>query len=423
MPNWRLMLTAILLRLNMFDAILDGPVTHGAIVGACVERMDGTVLYERNADTRLMPASNEKLLTCLFALSVLGPDWRPVTRFWREKHRLVLDAGGDPTLTWSQLREVARQLRLPRTHPMPVYVRQRFCPVYAPSWEFDDLPNRYAAPVTAWSVDRGSFEVWASKGRVEVPPPELGLRVLQLHKAGAPKVVFNLFTSDLLVSGTLPQKRTRLETLAMAHPDVVAARFFGSPRGEPATLPSGAPTLTLTGPPLRDIVADCLTHSINLYAEDLLLLTARRLKPDLSRTEPYEDATRMLKEHLITQAGLQPDELRPDDGSGLSRHNFVSCRALCKLFLWAGKRPWSHDFDRALVRGGKGTLAGRLVGSTFVGKTGTLDGAVALSGTVTTKSGERRVFSVILNHGIATSAKQRDVVDRFAQAVETFEAR
>lgn len=72
---WSLLLAAAL------QAPLDRILTHddlrGASVGAIVTTLDGTVLYERNSDLRLMPASNQKLLSVSYALHALGPDFVP----------------------------------------------------------------------------------------------------------------------------------------------------------------------------------------------------------------------------------------------------------------------------------------------------------------------------------------------------------
>ncbi|HRI42678.1 MAG TPA: D-alanyl-D-alanine carboxypeptidase/D-alanyl-D-alanine-endopeptidase [Fimbriimonadaceae bacterium] len=460
------------------DTILDDPVLRGAVVATCVMRADGTVLYQRSADQRMMPASNQKVGTCLFAASVLGLDYRPKTRFWRLADRVVITAEGDPSLTFAQLREVASRLGLPR-RPLPVHLAQPYRPGYPPSWEYDDLPNRYAAPITAFSADRAAFEVWAEGGRLLQLPKELGLRVTTVAAPGSSRVEYDLFAARLTVSGTLPRAKTRLETLAQRDPDLVAARLFGSPVVRGAALPSEPPTLTLEGPPLVELIRTCLVESSNHYAENLLLIAAARLRPTLSVLKPYPEATDLLKQFLTETVGLEPGAIRADDGSGLSRHNWVTPRAMCRMLAWADGQPWGEALRSCLASPGKGTLRSRLAGSSFVGKTGTLDGVVALSGSlqvapppplgeegvgawragafrtgqhllcardlspspyplplagetkgelrpapptrgegVTISSPERLYLSLIVNHGIAPAAQQQEAVDRFVREVE-----
>lgn len=405
------------LQASLLDAVLDDPGLKGVVAAACVMRPDGTTLYERHADQRMMPASNQKVGTCLFAASVLGLDYRPKTRIWRLKDRIVIVADGDPSLTMTQLRAAAARLDLPK-RPLPVHLSQPYRPVFPPSWEFDDLPHRYGAAITAFSCDRAAFEVWSANGRLVPLPKELGLTVTHHPSLAPPRVEYDPFARRLTVTGSLPKERTRLETLAQPEPDRVAAQVFGRPLVRGANVPSGAPTLTLEGPPLEELLRTCLVESSNHYAENLLLMAARRIQPTLSVLRPYPEATDRLAEFLTTKVGLAPEAFRPDDGSGLSRHNYVTPRAMCRLLAWADEQPWGETFRSCLASPGKGTLRNRLSGSSFLGKTGTLDGGVALSGSVGA-DGRRQVYvSVIFNHGITGSAHQQQFADRFVRTVE-----
>ena len=64
------------LSLELDGIIEEGPHAN-ALWGVYVRDVaSGTVLYERNADLPLVPASNQKLLTAATALLTLGPDFR-----------------------------------------------------------------------------------------------------------------------------------------------------------------------------------------------------------------------------------------------------------------------------------------------------------------------------------------------------------
>src|SRR5690625_3831130 len=57
-------------------AILDSPHLQGAIAGISIMHADtGEVLYTRDGDIRLHPASNMKLFSAAAALEVLGEDY------------------------------------------------------------------------------------------------------------------------------------------------------------------------------------------------------------------------------------------------------------------------------------------------------------------------------------------------------------
>lgn len=394
------------------DAILGVPEIRGAWVGALVVAADGTVLYERNASLRFIPGSNQKLLTCAFALGTLGADWRPRTRIWNQGAQLFVDAPGDPSWTFDDLAKVRKSLN---SRAKTVIVREGYFPGIPPSWEHDDLPNRYAAPVTAFTVDRGAFELWAAKGRLEPIRPEIAVRTIVEGGSGATQVRFDPTLGVLRIAGKLPEARTRLDTLAIPHPNWAAARALGGSfarsSGEAPTAPA---TYERTGPPVSELLAQCLAPSDNNLAEHLLLLaareTARKAQAKWLPMNPYPYATQAMTEYLTQTVGVTAGDVRPDDGSGLSRHNFVTPRALVKILEWGRERP---VFRQALARPGIGTLRNRLDGVAFEGKTGTLDAVVCLSGYVRTKDGRELIASVTLNHAVTSSNVQRDVADRF----------
>ena len=58
---------AIALASADFDAILSDPALEGAIPGTCIMTMDGGFVFQRHAGIRLVPASNQKILTAVYA--------------------------------------------------------------------------------------------------------------------------------------------------------------------------------------------------------------------------------------------------------------------------------------------------------------------------------------------------------------------
>ena len=174
------------------DTVLNDPALKGATVSVCVRDLEGNAVYERNPDLLMTPGSNQKLLTALFALSALGPDYVVSTRIWKQKDRIIVDSPGDPSMTKEIL--VRARMALGISGALDVYVQQAYRPGVPPSWELDDLPNKYAAPITAFTVDRGSFEVWAEDGKVSIPSRAYGIRLKVTEGSGKPVVEYSPFT-------------------------------------------------------------------------------------------------------------------------------------------------------------------------------------------------------------------------------------
>jgi len=124
---------------------------------------------------------------------------------------------------------------------------------------------------------------------------------------------------------------------------------------------------------------------------------------------------RLVRAFLI-RAGIAPDDFLFYDGSGLSSHDLVTPRATTQLLAYAAKQPWFPNFKAALPIGGvDGSLQSRfsgqdepqLKGKVFA-KTGTLGESRALSGYLTTASGQTLIFSILVdNHLPATTADRR----------------
>lgn len=391
------------------DAILENPKLAGAVVSCTVADESGKVLYERNSATRVMPASNQKLLSNSYALFRLGPDFRPETKIWNLKSRVVVDSSGDPMMSHERLEKAAKILNLGKGKQ--VWVHEAYRPLIPPSWEWDDLPNKYAAPVTAFTVDRGSIELWADGEKLSILPYNYGLTPRRGVKAGPRKVSYDPIRHTLIVDGELPKVKTKIDTLALELPDASAASYLGRSFVLTEQVPKTAPSLILGGPPLGDTIKECLVHSDNNIAENLLLMAAATEKP--LGSDPYLVAEQTLNHFLVATVGIAPGDIHPQDGSGMSRHNVVTTRGIVKLLQWALRQPTKDVWLDALAKPGAGTLGDRLKGVPFVGKTGTLDMVVALSGYVHTAKNRTLTVSLILNQFICGEKEARSIADEF----------
>lgn len=399
---------------STIDGILASPTLKGALTGVCVTDMSGKVLYEHLGDTRLVPASNQKILVAAYALSILGPDFRPRTRFWKEPNVLYVDAPGDPAIKREQL--IALRGRFGLNGDAAIYVRQAYAPGVPPSWEWDDLPNRYAPRVTAFSCDRGGFEVWASNG--SPVPLDDAYRITVRHVADAPERTNAYFPDKrvVIVRGELGKSERMLEAFAVPDPDAVAARFLGGTIVHTQTVPDREPDFVLEGPPLSEALKFCLERSDNAFAENLFLMAASKNAP--LGEKAYKVAAERMAKFLVEKTGAEEWSILPIDGSGMSRHNMVTPRAVCAILSWANGQNWRDTFLDGLADPGEGTLASRLASSKFRGKTGTLNAVVCLSGYVQTRSGRRLAVSMLFNSTNAPAAQIRTIQDRIITVVE-----
>lgn len=372
----------------------------------------GETLYAHNAGTHMVPASNQKLLSSAFALYMLGPDFRPKTRFWFTDRRTVIDAEGDPMLAYRDLKAIADKF-----HPspsVPVEIREPYAPIFADSWEVDDIPGQFAAPVSGLTFDRATFRLVGKDGQLALEPKSFGVRI-EASKAAKQSIRYDPVAR--VVTARLPGrvKDGFVEVLSLPRADFAAGSLFGGNVSLTDSVPTTAPDATIEGSSIGQIVEACLPPSDNNLAEHLFLLAANHIRP--IGDEAYPMARAEMTRFLTRTVGISTGDIRIWDGSGMSRHNFVTTSGLCNLLLWADHQNTASLWHGAMAKPGKGTLARRLEGLKFEGKTGSLDQVAALSGYLTTSAGKKLVVSIIVNGYGGTAAETRAVMDAFVRAV------
>lgn len=391
------------------DSVLNDPKMGGATVAAYVSDLDGNVLYEKNSRTRVMPASNQKLFSSAFALWSRGSDYRPQTKIWKEWNRIIVESPGDPLLTYDTLKEAADKLELDRS--LPVYVNEAYAPGYGGGWEFEDLPNKYAAPVSAFTIERGAFAIWNVDGKPKLLPEAFGVKIVR-----GDTLNYDPFARRVIVPTDLPNETKRLDTLSLPRGDEAASMLLGRWFNRTKESPSNDPALIIVGRPISMMLKACLPPSDNNIAEHLLLIGASKDKP--LPEDPYPDARKKLSYFLESVVQLPAGDVIPYDGSGLSKENLVTTRAIGELLLWANRQPTADVWRDALAKTGQpGTLSKRLGTIEFSGKTGTLNRVVALSGYLKNKDGKTVVASIVLNNFRCSSSEAQGVEDSFIKAL------
>jgi D-alanyl-D-alanine carboxypeptidase/D-alanyl-D-alanine-endopeptidase (penicillin-binding protein 4) len=391
---------------------LNDPKLKGALVCAMVSNLDGKVVFERNPDMRVMPASNEKLFTCAFALAQRGPEFRSPTKFWFDKNEVKIESAGDPTLLSSQLTEFKTKYRIGAGHH--IFIHQFYKCDRPDTWQVGDVGNRFAPAVHSFSIDKGGFELRANSRGLSFFPHTPVLSKFNFVSTSKPlSIQYDPIAGNLEVTGKLPSTEQKVDTLSDPDPSITAISCLTGTKNpiveELETVPTTMPTETIESAPMSTMIKDCLQPSDNCYAEHLLFLG--------SRAKSYVEARRAISDWLKQTVGLDTKSFRCEDGSGLSRKNQTTVRNISKLLLWTTNQPTSQLWQDALAKSGVGTLANRLSSVNFVGKTGTLDMVSSLSGFVKCKDGETRIVSVVINNYGCSETEARSILDRFIENV------
>ena len=334
-------------------------------------------------------------------------------------------------------------------------------------WEWDDLQWYYGAEISALGVNDNAVDLFVKPTAVNAPcsvqvlPANTIVKIVNhctTSAAGVKRdlqIVKKLDQNILEISGSMPpDDKNFTGSIAVSHPAElfiemlrglllkkgVVITGLNKVSGVKDKLSSAAPVeiTKLESPPLSIIAAKTLKPSQNLYTETILWTLGQNsgtipvkvvggaeqnplIDPKLNSSERGLAVVK----NFSNEIGIPSDGVIQYDGSGLSRHNLVTPSSLVALYSYMAKQSrYANVWREALTIGGvDGTLKNRFVGTSAAGnvrgKTGTIDQVSALSGYVNTASGERLVFSIIVN-GVSSSKIRQATIDEIVTALANF---
>ncbi|MGE5814202.1 MAG: D-alanyl-D-alanine carboxypeptidase/D-alanyl-D-alanine-endopeptidase [Acidobacteriota bacterium] len=453
------------------EAVMNAPLLSRSHWSILLKSLDkGDVIFESNPRSLVMPASNMKVFTIAAAAAKLGWDYRYETRLESAAPvvngilmgDLVVRGSGDPTIgtrdgldakafdDWvSQLRKAG----ISSIDGRIVGNDDLFDDTeIGNGWSWDDLAYGYAAPVGALTYNESLVTITARPGVtvgspaiVEVTPAQHGLTItshVTTSEVNQPESLDVSRTRGSLlldVTGTVPlaSQRAAVLSAAVENPTLFFARSLRTAlmaRGIPvsgeavdADLLSPAdparallplrPLATHRSQPLTDIARTFLKVSQNLYGE--LLVKTVGASAGQGTTARGQQAIR----DTLDAWGVPRDSYILADGSGLSRLNFVSAEAEVTILEHMYKDPQQRAplLDALPVGGQDGTLRNRLKAAWTAGqvhaKTGSIANTRALSGFITTRSGETLVFSIVANNFSLPGWRIERVIDLIVEIV------
>jgi D-alanyl-D-alanine carboxypeptidase/D-alanyl-D-alanine-endopeptidase (penicillin-binding protein 4) len=410
--------------------------------GIAIADERGNILWSRQPDAPVIPASTVKIFTTGYARTQLGGDARRATRVlgtgfldstsgaWLGTWGLELN--GDPSLEdphhlGPRLYDLAAQLALSGVRRLegPLLVTSEAGPAtatYPVGWPARDRGTIFAPLVGALTVHENTVSIWvAPSGRAGHRPritgdSPTGIAALIVNEATTragrrSKLSLAPHRGGWVLHGWIGSRAGAREVKAVAYdPERVlevvwaqALRQAGITWAADANSvlpPNDGRIQTLAevySPPLDSLAADIDRRSLNLGAELLLRWAAGLDAPAES-----------LAAHVASVVGSN-DGLRLVDGSGLSDLDRVTPRMQVTYLARMPTLPRTRIFPLLLPANGTGTLtrmAGRLPGAGVLrAKTGTLANVAALSGYLGRPDGVF-VISLIYN-GWRTSAARR----------------
>ena len=323
-------------------------------------------------------------------------------------------------------------------------------PKYGAGWEWEDLTWYYGAEITPLTINDNSLDLFVKPGPavgqpalITTGPPDPLLTITNKVITSAKgvrreiSVHRGLGEHSLTIIGTIPiDDKGYTGAIGISHPAMLFVYLLrnslaqkgvmvtGKSRttgeaSQPAPLvvtasataqPYASPVqneiVSLQSPPFSLIASQTLKPSQNLYTE-LILRTLGKVSPPPATTSilalTSADLGLEAVKSFLKTAGLRPEALVLDDGSGLSRNDMITAEASVQLLTFMSKHRYAAVFRDALpIAGIDGTLRTRMRGTpaenNVRAKTGSLSSAASLGGYLTTAAGEKLAFSIMVNN-------------------------
>lgn len=348
----------------------------GARDGLQVLDPDGNVVFSRNADLPLVPASTVKIVSAMAALDILGPDFRFKTEVYlTAENDLVLKGYGDPLLVSEVLTDLAEKsfrALAPQKTFRSLVVDDAFVDATLTVPGRSTTDNPYDAPNGALCANFNTVSFETGKNGLQSAEPQTPLipyALDRIRKSGsrAGRVVFSHNRHEAaLYAGHLFQYFLNQRGISFSR-KIRHGRVDGARHRRVVSY--------LSPYALSEVLAKLLQYSNNFIANQVLLVLGAQTTGGVAS---LDKGVKALQGYIDRQIG--PGRAKIVEGSGLSRGNRVRaadlCRCLAKFF----------PYRTLLQSEGRQSY-----------KTGTLDGVRARAGYIQGKDGRFYRFAVLLN--------------------------
>lgn len=434
---------------TQMDDLFNDPNFSSAHWGVLIQSLEtGEYFYKRNEDKLFVPASNLKLITSAASLVELTPDFNYKTGLYLKGFMegpsivgdLIIKGSGDPTISgrfynedmlylFNSWADTLLELGIDEIKGNIIGDDNAFDDIglgYGWSWDYESY--WYAAPSGALTLNDNCIDIIVSptefgkKANIKILPDTkysiIINKVFTVDNDSSTSI--NVFrergTNVITIEGTIKENSKEVKTyVTVNNPTQFFIVVFKEILEKKGIKVKGYPididdiNLVLdydsyilltehTSVDLREIIKVINKNSQNLFAENLLkTIGYNKLGVGTAR-----NGISVLRE-VLSEMGINPDNINIVDGSGLSRLNFVSPKHIISLLNYMYKSPYFIPFFNSLpIAGVDGTLGKRMTNNRATNnvraKTGFVGAVRSLSGYVTTGDNELVAFSIIANN-------------------------
>ena len=423
----------------------DSQLKHALISLYVIKAKTGEVVFDKNSQAGLAPASTQKIITAATAFELLGKNYRYKTNLGYDgkiengvlKGNLYIVGYGDPTFgSWrykntsenevfAEFGEPILTRKIKSIDGFTIPISQNWETQTTPNgWIWQDIGNYYGAGASAINWRENQFDVQLESSNkigtvvsIAGTTPELFdvNLISELKSAGANSgdnayIYLPPYSTAGIIRGTIPINE-RSFTISGSIPNPPNQFIYSFLKELSVKVPGSSFTLQSIGaitheqspgfegnenvnlknlvslrthysPTLDSIIYWFLQKSINLYGEALLKTFAYE-KKGFGAT----DTGILIVKDFWKQKGLDENEINIYDGSGLSPLNRVTTHAQVEILKYAKQQPWFPYFLNALPEYNNMKM-----------KSGSISDVKSFCGYDTSGDGTQYIFSFIVNN-------------------------
>lgn len=463
------------LKSKVHQSVTRPEMKRGSIGLKVVSLDTGKVWFDHNSEKYFMPASNNKSFAVATAIEKLGPDFKFVTSVYASKSpdkngkvkgNVTVFGRGDVSISslfndgdyFKGIDALADRIIAAGVKKIDgdlIADDSYFSGDAVPgSWEVDDLSTYYGAEVSSLPVNDNAIDVSIAPAKAGQPC------VLNLKPANSVITLINKCVTSpdntkrdisvqrsvengpITVAGSIAaNEKEILRSVAVTRPALLLVDLLKQRLTQKGVAVKGKVRLAIStdrvagatpveiakleSAPLSVVALRTMKPSQNMFTETILRTLGEQLGDKSDPKLSSEERGLAVVRAFLKQIGAAEDGWVQWDGSGLSRHNLVTPAILIQLYTYMAKESsYSKAWVESLPIGGvDGTIQNRFKGTAAMNnvkaKTGTIDQVSALSGYVTTGSGEKLVFSMIVN-GVPDGKLRVATIDQVIVALAEF---
>ncbi len=416
----------------------DAQLKHAISSLFVIDAKTGKVVFDKNSQIGLAPASTLKVITSVTAFELLGKGFRYETEFSISDSLLYITGSGDPTFGSSRfdntredyvVKKATDELKakgIKSLDRMVVIYEGKFSSNSIPNgWIWEDIGNYYGAGTKGFNWRENQFDITLKSGdkigdTVEIikTNPEVHgfayyseLKSAEKNSGDNAYIYYSMNGNSGIVRGTIPVgEKSFTISGSLPTPGRTFLDYFinylekqkmvkeymkyrvgvyrvGNPYHD-SLIKKSKKIYTHYSPALDSVIYWFNKKSINLYGEALIKTFAYE-KNGFGST----DSGVAIVKDFWKKKGLDEDELNISDGSGLSPQNRVTTHAQVEILKYAKNRSWFAYFYKSLPE-----YNGMIM------KSGTIKDVKGFCGYHKAKDGKEYIFSFLVNNYNGSSA-------------------